>query len=114
MFLFFFLMIRRPPRSTLFPYTTLFRSARSFMSLCVFSFEFVPDAFTNSSSDRGLPAEYKAASILATISCSGRASSRKVCISLFFKNRLITLLLCRCDCILLFLYCYFYFVVCKG
>src|SRR3712207_8047906 len=27
-FLFFFLMIRRPPRSTLFPYTTLFRSER--------------------------------------------------------------------------------------
>src|SRR6266540_6789031 len=26
-FCFFFLMIRRPPRSTLFPYTTLFRSA---------------------------------------------------------------------------------------
>src|SRR2546422_2300374 len=26
MILFFFLMIRRPPRSTLFPYTTLFRS----------------------------------------------------------------------------------------
>src|SRR2546427_10937563 len=26
MYLFFFLMIRRPPRSTLFPYTTLFRS----------------------------------------------------------------------------------------
>src|SRR3712207_9051609 len=26
MALFFFLMIRRPPRSTLFPYTTLFRS----------------------------------------------------------------------------------------
>src|SRR5438128_5924082 len=26
---FFFLMIRRPPRSTLFPYTTLFRSERS-------------------------------------------------------------------------------------
>src|SRR3712207_7052244 len=25
-FMFFFLMIRRPPRSTLFPYTTLFRS----------------------------------------------------------------------------------------
>src|SRR5690348_18398654 len=25
-FLFFFLVIRRPPRSTLFPYTTLFRS----------------------------------------------------------------------------------------
>src|SRR3712207_8088031 len=27
-FPFFFLMIRRPPRSTLFPYTTLFRSGR--------------------------------------------------------------------------------------
>src|SRR5215813_7715310 len=27
-FCFFFLMIRRPPRSTLFPYTTLFRSHR--------------------------------------------------------------------------------------
>src|SRR3712207_7936936 len=26
---FFFLMIRRPPRATLFPYTTLFRSAAS-------------------------------------------------------------------------------------
>src|ERR1039457_3448084 len=28
--LFFFLMIRRPPRSTLFPYTTLFRSTKHF------------------------------------------------------------------------------------
>src|SRR6266581_5091161 len=28
-FSFFFLMIRRPPRSTLFPYTTLFRSPHS-------------------------------------------------------------------------------------
>src|SRR5439155_23494830 len=27
-YFFFFLMIRRPPRSTLFPYTTLFRSFR--------------------------------------------------------------------------------------
>src|SRR5439155_18782870 len=27
---FFFLMIRRPPRSTLFPYTTLFRSTEKF------------------------------------------------------------------------------------
>src|SRR3712207_8850153 len=29
MFYFFFLMIRRPPRSTLFPYTTLFRSRQA-------------------------------------------------------------------------------------
>src|SRR5471030_1987126 len=32
---FFFLMIRRPPRSTLFPYTTLFRSALKFRRTCV-------------------------------------------------------------------------------
>src|SRR2546429_5877788 len=30
---FFFLMIRRPPRSTLFPYTTLFRSAILYQQL---------------------------------------------------------------------------------
>src|SRR5471032_1356794 len=32
-FFFFFLMIRRPPRSTLFPYTTLFRSGSVFSNL---------------------------------------------------------------------------------
>src|SRR5699024_12720037 len=32
-FTFFFLMIRRPPRSTLFPYTTLFRS------LCLYNLD---------------------------------------------------------------------------
>src|SRR2546430_8967164 len=31
---FFFLMIRRPPRSTLFPYTTLFRSIVRGKTLC--------------------------------------------------------------------------------
>src|ERR1017187_2272049 len=31
--LIFFLMIRRPPRSTLFPYTTLFRSVRGLASI---------------------------------------------------------------------------------
>src|SRR2546430_5288331 len=30
---FFFLMIRRPPRSTLFPYTTLFRSLRNYYDI---------------------------------------------------------------------------------
>src|ERR1039457_4009850 len=34
-FSFFFLMIRRPPRSTLFPYTTLFRSDFSFNSCLI-------------------------------------------------------------------------------
>src|SRR2546430_3959426 len=32
--LFFFLMIRRPPRSTLFPYTTLFRSPPGWPGSC--------------------------------------------------------------------------------
>src|SRR3712207_9105094 len=38
MTLFFFLMIRRPPRSTLFPYTTLFRSQRVFLLLPDYAF----------------------------------------------------------------------------
>ena len=37
--LFFFLMIRRPPRSTLFPYTTLFRSKHTTLHvLCKFNY----------------------------------------------------------------------------
>src|SRR5258708_29176050 len=35
---FFFLMIRRPPRSTLFPYTTLFRSVRDAVTYVVSAF----------------------------------------------------------------------------
>src|SRR2546426_12596978 len=35
--LFFFLMIRRPPRSTLFPYTTLFRSFKQLANYMVSS-----------------------------------------------------------------------------
>src|SRR2546427_9439170 len=44
-FLFFFLMIRRPPRSTLFPYTTLFRSLVG-PGLPVWSVAFFPDSRT--------------------------------------------------------------------
>src|SRR3712207_8342650 len=36
--MFFFLMIRRPPRSTLFPYTTLFRSQGTGLSRLSLSF----------------------------------------------------------------------------
>src|SRR5438093_5690362 len=36
---FFFLMIRRPPRSTLFPYTTLFRSSYAMPALPVGDYE---------------------------------------------------------------------------
>src|SRR3989449_5009811 len=42
--LFFFLMIRRPPRSTLFPYTTLFRSSEFF--------GYKKGAFTGAAEDR--------------------------------------------------------------
>src|SRR3712207_6952732 len=44
-FLFFFLMIRRPPRSTLFPYTTLFRSTpivRKFGAWIIDNLEYNP------------------------------------------------------------------------
>src|SRR2546425_1833924 len=46
-FLFFFLMIRRPPRSTLFPYTTLFRSLAEMLddeapSVCQRVWEILP------------------------------------------------------------------------
>ena len=36
--LFFFLMIRPPPRSTLFPYTTLFRSKQTTADVLVFNY----------------------------------------------------------------------------
>src|SRR2546422_10849382 len=36
--LFFFLMIRRPPRSTLFPYTTLFRSPVALVFISAYSY----------------------------------------------------------------------------
>src|SRR3712207_8983726 len=39
MLFFFFLMIRRPPRSTLFPYTTLFRSQNIFYKHKVTNYE---------------------------------------------------------------------------
>src|SRR5690606_42153271 len=54
---FFFLLIRRPPRSTLFPYTTLFRSLTSYrgdrhlLSLSFFSpslFLFLTQSLTHS------------------------------------------------------------------
>src|SRR5205823_13770623 len=44
--LFFFLMLRRPPRSTLFPYTTLFRSLmrRMLSRITVFAMQSEEDA----------------------------------------------------------------------
>src|SRR5437899_9579875 len=42
---FFFFMIRRPPRSTLFPYTTLFRSLTYLFNLPSFSLFFMSHFF---------------------------------------------------------------------
>src|SRR2546426_10751174 len=42
-YLFFFLMIRRPPRSTLFPYTTLFRSIPFWLLASGLLASFLPD-----------------------------------------------------------------------
>src|SRR3712207_8731087 len=43
---FFFLMIRRPPRSTLFPYTTLFRSVLGSLGIEVEDYEEERDLFS--------------------------------------------------------------------
>src|SRR5437870_13622080 len=57
---FFFLMLRRPPRSTLFPYTTLFRSLRVSgivmrlrMFLLLITFLKASHSFRNRSSEIG-------------------------------------------------------------
>src|SRR3712207_8157704 len=54
--IFFFLMIRRPPRSTLFPYTTLFRSL-TLVEILILLFVVVlisNNAFAQSLNDRTL------------------------------------------------------------
>src|SRR5260370_7115315 len=53
--MFFFLMIRRPPRSTLFPYTTLFRS----MSGCGISSDEAAPASGRPSASRWTPSSAK-------------------------------------------------------
>src|SRR5437588_3721557 len=58
-FYFFFLMIRRPPRSTLFPYTTLFRSQ-------VFHWEKIEHGFCGAIGDRPVYAEQCGDSLRAT------------------------------------------------
>src|ERR1039458_2370944 len=53
----YFLMVRRPPRSTLFPYTTLFRSANVF---AVSGNSHEPGTFTMSMEALGAPERFKA------------------------------------------------------
>src|SRR5256885_13105974 len=59
MFFFFFLMIRRPPRSTLFPYTTLFRSKNADCPIddVIHAHPIAPVAAESRSSDTGRPRE---------------------------------------------------------
>src|SRR3712207_8121415 len=51
---FFFLMIRRPPRSTLFPYTTLFRSRSAQFHYSLIADENSHGRFTNAQNSRPL------------------------------------------------------------
>src|SRR5688572_31967691 len=48
---FFFLMIRRPPRSTLFPYTTLFRSLSKVYDVPAFDYDEVEALFSSGEID---------------------------------------------------------------
>src|SRR3712207_7795237 len=64
--MFFFLMIRRPPRSTLFPYTTLFRSFVS-MALSLLGILAIMGALTHITAvlmDVDLPLKNTAAAVL--------------------------------------------------
>src|SRR3712207_8050031 len=55
--MFFFLMIRRPPRSTLFPYTTLFRSDESELPLTRHGLRFTCHGFSYACSQKEKPAD---------------------------------------------------------
>src|SRR3712207_8459350 len=62
----FFLMIRRPPRSTLFPYTTLFRSERTPRARTARPLTLLPDQ---------LPAQQQAKIVLEDAYHVGRQAS---------------------------------------
>src|SRR3712207_8802057 len=62
----FFLMIRRPPRSTLFPYTTLFRSGHrrsGFCSTCAHDWDLPPAAACRASAEHTAAARPRFASL---------------------------------------------------
>src|SRR3712207_5680571 len=72
--MFFFLMIRRPPRSTLFPYTTLFRS-RNFVELCMRLTEEDERAFEQLWRRVGLSVDWN--NVYRTISEASRATAQR-------------------------------------
>src|SRR3989475_3628028 len=74
-FLFFFLMIRRPPRSTLFPYTTLFRSPAGV--LLWGSIAGALPAQTPDYLNQDLPFERRVADLLSRMTLEEKASQVK-------------------------------------
>src|SRR5439155_21282900 len=59
---FFFLMLRRPPRSTLFPYTTLFRSLWLLLLACAI----IVVCWWQGKLDKYMPARIRSTTILRT------------------------------------------------
>src|SRR3712207_7045576 len=77
---FFFLMIRRPPRSTLFPYTTLFRSNYQFTigRDGGHQFDFIKQAVTERGVHRGhiMPADLDPSARTAVYAAADRLAPR--------------------------------------
>src|SRR5688572_31555110 len=68
-YIIFMLMIRRPPRSTLFPYTTLFRSERQYKAE-----RRVPGTMSTRRDET--PLQFPICSFLSARRCGGRTCSR--------------------------------------
>src|SRR5439155_6138744 len=69
---FFFLMLRRPPRSTLFPYTTLFRSLWLLLLACAI----IVVCWWQGKLDKYMPARIRSTTILRTNAMEDRKSTR--------------------------------------
>src|SRR2546430_10988814 len=78
---FFFLMIRRPPRSTLFPYTTLFRSQALFAFSVANTFAIAPSRV------KDLPASLNAAARSEEHTSELQSQSNLVCRLLLEKKK---------------------------
>src|SRR2546422_10596195 len=76
---FFFLMIRRPPRSTLFPYTTLFRSLTQWLVLGADTVALADWSFTPSER------EVRAAGDSATLTLAAQRGAARVEVRYTFR-----------------------------
>src|SRR3712207_7061655 len=75
--LFFFLMIRRPPRSTLFPYTTLFRSREQYATSEDEADRWYSDADNNRRPPELLPRDEVARAINSEVKAGRGSPDRK-------------------------------------